>query len=258
MAKKSSVNIPAIQIIRIIVFLFLGFLAFAGYSKAVEFLTTSELFDVHDVAIDASLQFVDISDLQRLKGRNIFKVDIRRLHNRIKSQYPQVSDLTVRRELPDRLRISAKKREALFQTFHKGKTLLVDADGVAMYYISGVIDLPMVQRALPSAAKVTPGGSLPQGSIALAVRIIRGLKSRPHTAPVKLLSVNMANLSKIDVAFNGLHVILDQDNYTSKLDMLEMLLAQKKIDFAQVKYVDLRFNEPVMGANTATEPKPGH
>lgn len=253
MAKKSNVNIPAIAVIRLIVFLFLGFSLFALYSKSVEFLTTSRLFVVRDVTIDASLQFIDMADLQRLKGRNIFKIDIKRLQNRIKTQHPQISQLRVTRELPDRIKISAKKREALFQTFFKGKTLLVDAEGVAMYYISGVLDLPTVQGALSPSSRVVLSASLPQSSAALAASIIRGLKSRPHTARLKIVSLDVSNLSKIDVVLAGLHVILDQENYSSKLDMLEMLLAQRKIDFAQVKYVDLRFNEPVLGENTSEQ-----
>src|SRR5690348_777953 len=125
MAKKSSVNIPAIQVIRIIVFLFLGFIIFLAYSKTVEFLTDSELFRVQDVLIDKSIQFIDVAELRRLKGRNIFKVDIAKLQTKIKAQYPQIAELRVIRELPDRVKVLAKKREGLFQIAVRGKYLLV-------------------------------------------------------------------------------------------------------------------------------------
>src|SRR5258708_5029325 len=110
MAKKSNVNIPAIQIIRIIVFLFIGFICIISYNKTIEFLTTSPLFAVRDVLIDTSIQFIDVDQLRRLKGQNIFKVDIAKLHARIKAQYPQISQLRVMRQLPDRIKVLAKKR----------------------------------------------------------------------------------------------------------------------------------------------------
>lgn len=248
MAKKSNVNIPAIQVIRLIVFLFIGFVIFVVYTRTVDFLTGSDLFTVRDVVIDRSIQFIDVSELRRLKGRNIFKVDLGQLQARIKSQYPQIAQLQVMRELPDRIKVLAKKRDALFQCPWKGKTLLVDAEGVAMYYVSGAVDLPIVQGALVSRPRVLLGAPLTVKPVSVAAQVIRAFRSHPHTAGLKILSVDVENLSKITVALAaGPQVILDVENYAAKLDLLEMMVAQKKVDLTRVKYVDLRFNEPVLG-----------
>lgn len=256
MAKKSGVNIPAIQVIRLIVFLFIGFVCFIAYSRTMDFLLTSPVFAVRDVVIDASIQFIDLSDLRRLKGRNIFKTDIRRLQERIRSQYPQIAQLRVVRELPDRIKISAKKREVLFQMGGKKGGILVDSEGVAMPFVPGIAEVPVVQGALEPKSRVVLGAALKSKPVMVAIDILQGLKRRPNSGRLKVLSVDVANLSKIDVAVAGLHVILDEDNYAARLDMLEMLLAQKKINFSQVKYIDLRFNEPVLGENIE-EQQPG-
>ena len=253
MAKKSSVNIPAIQIIRVIVFLFIGLMLFCAYAKTESFLTASDLFEVRDVLIDRSIQFIDVADLRRLKGRNMFKVDIAKLQGRIKAQYPQIAELRVIREFPDRIKVLAKKRQGLFQVPHKGKFLLVDTEGVAMYYTPALLNLPMVQGALGNI-KVVQGAPLTSKNTGLAVAILQGFKAHLRTARLKVTSLDLRNLSKIDVTLaEALHIILDQDNYPTKLDMLDMLLAQRKIDFAQVKYIDLRFNEPVLGANEGSK-----
>ena len=157
MAKKSNVNIPVIQIIRVIVFLFIGYILFIAYIKVYDFMTASELFAVQEVVVDSSIQFIDVSDLRRLKGRNIFKVDIAQLQAKIKAQYPQIAQLRVIKELPNRIKVLAQKRDALFQTPWRGKILLVDGKGVAMYYISGSVDLPVVQGALLGHTKVILG-----------------------------------------------------------------------------------------------------
>ena len=75
MAKKSGVNISRIAVIRVIVFLFIGFILFTAYVNTSEFLTTSPLFEVKDVMIDRSIQFIDLRVLKQLKGSNIFKID---------------------------------------------------------------------------------------------------------------------------------------------------------------------------------------
>jgi hypothetical protein len=60
MAKKSGVKISTIAVIRTIVFLFIGFVLFTGYVDAVDFLTNSPLFEIKDVMIDRSIQFIDL------------------------------------------------------------------------------------------------------------------------------------------------------------------------------------------------------
>ena len=46
-----------------------------------------------------------------------------------------------------------------------------------------------------------------------------------------------------------MHVILDQDDTQDKIELLQMLIAGHKIDLNKVKYIDLRFKEPVIADN---------
>lgn len=248
MVKKPNVKIPAIQIIRAVVFLFLGFVIFVSYARTRDFMMSSPLFTVQDVLIDSSIQFIDVAELRRLKGRNIFKVDINKLQARIQAQYPQISQLRVVREFPDRIKVLAKKREPVFQVPLKGKFLLVDVEGVAMYFSPKPFDLPVVTGALGGQTKIVPGAPLTSKNVAWAVDLLRGFKQRRHTAPIKVTSIDMTSLNKIDIILSQtMHLIIDQDDTAATLDTLDMLAAQRKIDYKKVKYIDLRFNEPVLG-----------
>ncbi|MDE2027601.1 MAG: FtsQ-type POTRA domain-containing protein, partial [Candidatus Omnitrophica bacterium] len=144
MAKKSSVNISPIAIIRVIVFLFIGFVVFTGYVNAVDFLTSSPLFSVKDVLIDRSIQFIDLRTLRDMKGANIFEVDIDKLDRQIRRRYPYIAELRVVRQLPDRILVLAKKRDPLMQIYYKKKYLQLDTEGVALYYTLQPADLPLV------------------------------------------------------------------------------------------------------------------
>lgn len=250
MAKRSNVNISPIAIIRLIVFIFLGLVIFGIYTRANDFLTKSPLFAVQDVVIDTSIQFIDTAELRRLKGRNIFSIDITKLHNRLKSQYPQIAQLRVMRQLPNRIMVLAKKRDGLFTAAHRSKTLLVDTEGVAMYYPTAPVDLPRVTGALGNQSRVLLGAPLADKNVAVTVQLLQAFRSKPHLARLKVMSVDVSNLSKIEMGFNGgFRVIVDQDGFLPKLDVLDMLVAQRKIDFIRTRYVDLRFNEPVLGEN---------
>ena len=92
------------------------------------------MFEIKDVMIDRSIGFIDLRALKDLKGTNIFKVDIKKIDRQIAQRYPYIAQLRVVRQLPDRILILAKKREPLMQIYYKKKYLLLDTEGVALYY----------------------------------------------------------------------------------------------------------------------------
>ena len=53
----------------------------------------------------------------------------------------------------------------------------------------------------------------------------------------------------------NMHVILDQDDTQDKIELLQMLISANKIDLNQVKYIDLRFKEPVIANNVEEHDK---
>jgi len=250
MSKKTSVKISRIAVIRIIVFLIIGFIAFSVYVNAVEFLTSSPLFEIKNVMIDRSISFIDLRSLRDLKGNNIFKVDIKKLDRQIAAQYPYIAQLRVVRQLPDRILILAQKREPLLQIFFKKKYLLMDTDGVALYYtlqpacVPQVFGIPLDRRGL------FLGGHIHGNEIMKTIEILNAFKGSAYLNKWRIHTVEAGNLSKIDLwVGENMHVILDQDDTQDKIGLLQMLISANKIDLNKVKYIDLRFKEPVIADN---------
>ena len=251
MAKKSSVNISSIAVIRIIVFLFIGFVLFTSYVNAVEFLTSSPLFVVKDVAIDQSIRFIDQRSLKDLIGTNIFKVDIKKLDGQITQRYPYIAQLRVERQLPNRILVLAKKREALMQIYFKKKYLLLDTEGVALYYVLQPTTLPQIYGIPLERGGLFLGGRIRGQEIVKVVEILNMFRTSSYLKRWRIHAVQAGNLSKIDLSVGeNMHVILDQDNTQDKIEMLQMLISANKIDLNKVRYIDLRFKEPVIANNT--------
>jgi hypothetical protein len=260
MAKKTGIKISMIAAIRIIVFLFIGLVLFTGYVSAVDFLTSSPLFAVKDVVIDRSIQFIDLRALKDLKGANIFRVDINRIDRQISQRYPYIDQLRVMRQLPDRILVLARKREPLMQIYSKKKYLILDTQGVALYYIAQPAFLPQVygiplERNWPNLGRPFQGPEL-----AKAVEILNAFRQSPYLRKWRIFSVQAGNLSKIDLgvmpdtrrgatAGENMHIMLDQDDTQDKIEWLRMLVSSNKIDLNKVKYIDLRFKEPVIADN---------
>ncbi len=243
-----------------IVFLFIGFVFFSGYVNTVEFLTSSPLFEVKDVMIDRSIQFIDLRSLKDLKGNNIFKIDIKKIDRQIAATYPYIAQLRVVRQLPDRILILAKKREPLMQIYFKKKYLLLDTQGVALYYIPRPALLPQVYGIPLERSWLFLGRAIRGPQLSKVVDILNMFKASPYLRRWRIYSVQAGNLSKIDVVVmpdthnsslvgENMHVILDQDDTQDKIELLQMLISANKIDLNQVKYIDLRFKEPVIANN---------
>lgn len=240
MAKKSSVKVSRIAVIRLIVFLFIGFVFFTGYVNTVEFLTSSPLFEVKEVMIDRSIGFIDLRSLKDLKGHNIFKIDIKRIDRQISERYPYIAELRVVRQLPDRILVLAKKREPLMQIYVKKKYLILDTQGVALYYTQQPVELPQV-----FLGKHIHGPALNK-----VADILNTFKASVYLNRWRIHTVQADNLSKIDLTVGeNMHVILDQDDTQDKIELLQMLISANKIDLNKVKYIDLRFKEPVIANN---------
>ena len=202
--------------------------------------------------IDRSIGFIDLRSLKDLKGNNIFKVDINKVDHQIAQRYPYISQLRVVRQLPDRILILAKKREPLMQVYFKKKYLLLDTEGVALYFTLQPSTLPQVYGIPLERDGMFLGGRVHGPELNKVVDILNMFKMSPYLNRWRIHAVQVGNLSKIDLLIGeNMHVILDQDETQDKIESLQMLISANKIDLNKVRYIDLRFKEPVIANNIA-------
>ena len=250
MPKKSKINISGIQVLRTIIFLLIGFILFTVYVQLKSFLLTSPLFEVKEVMLDRSIAFIDQRGLKDLKGVNIFKIDIAKLHHQLELQYPYIANLRIIRQLPDRILILAKKREPLFQLDYQGKYLVIDTEGIALYFTLQPSALPQVFGAIIQHQNLFLGRHLNSPQMLKVVEILNLFKESPLLEQWRVHAVQAANLTKIDISVGeNMHVILDDENTSAKMGVLQMLVGSNKIDLNKVRYIDLRFKEPVIANN---------
>ena len=247
---KNGVKISAIAVIRIIVFIFIAYVIFASYTRLREFMMKDEMFTVKNVLIEPSIGFIDTKALKALKGRNIFDIDINKLAKQISSQYPQIAHLRIVREMPDRIKVLAKRRDMILQVDLKNKFLIVDSEGYAVLYIKTPTQLPMVTGFNGQQYKVRIGQAVGVKSIIQAVAMINRLKQLPQLSVYKVARIDITNPAKIHVTLSQIpaRILLDSEHGADKLDVLATLLAQKKVDLNHIDYIDLRFEQPVIAA----------
>jgi len=211
--------------------------------------TTAERFKVKSVVIDPSLQFIHNRDLQSLIDKNIFKLDLSSIERQLGYKYPQASELKITRRFPNRIAIMAKKRSPFAQIGVNGKTVVLDDEGVVLTVADkSVEEIPAILGARSDRLRLVRGLPLKGDDVQFALKVIRLVGMNGSLSGYSIDEVNVENLSKVYCLLNNkVQVILDRSQLSHKIRVLGVVLSEGKLDLKEVRYIDLRFKEPIIG-----------
>ena len=245
-----TVSLPSrlIVIASLIVVLILGAGAGAFYGLSL-FFTHSAYFKITKVGHDLSLYFLEEGDLEKLKGKNIFTLDLKGIQDKFLYKYPQVSHLKITRRFPSQLYIEAHERTPIAQTRLQNQTLTMDGEGIVLSTTTPQdVKFPLISGLKSNPRWVGLGTNLQGREIQMALKIIRVFQGTRDLSVYQISEINVDNLSRIELDLNNdLNVIVDWEEIEKKIKTLSFLLSQNQLDVQQSKYVDLRFKEPVIG-----------
>lgn len=216
----------------------------------------SGLFTVREIAVAENLGQVDAPELDKLKGHNIFAVRLDPLEARLRSRYPALSGLRVMRSFPDQILVTAVKRESFARLAGVNRSFTVDRDG----YLTGIAGpddsvLPLIRGI--RTGKTSLGEALEDERIKTAVDIITLFRTDGLLTAVPLKSVDVSDMNRISCVIgddaSGIEVIVDDKTFRKRTGELGTLLSRGEIDLMEVKYIDLRFGQPIIGQKKKTK-----
>lgn len=248
MARKKKLKISPYAKYIFIGALVIG-LGFIIVNRARYLFSHVDYFNVRSVTIDPSLQFVQKRDFRGLMGKNIFTIDLKAVQRKLNHRYPQASRLKVAKRFPNQISILAKQRVPYAQLQIQSKTVVLDKEAVILS-LNKEKDkkLPGIVGAKFNNPKLILGMPLKGSDVWFALKIIKLFKANSSLASYSIKGINIENLSKIHFTLsNQLDVIIDRDKIAQKIRVLGIVLAHDRLDLRDVKYVDLRFKEPIIG-----------
>jgi hypothetical protein len=253
MAKRKQSSQPLLSAeavsrigIGVIVFITLFFVV-AGI---LSFGRQSDLFAVKDVLIPENLQSFALPDVAKLKGQNIFQIDLAALEKKVRQKYPQLANLRVIKRFPDRIEFSAFKRDAFALVAPDGRLSLIDKEGFSIGAPSKDTEpFPLIKGLVKQ--KLIPGDALGDGRVKIGIEIIKVFREDRLLSKVPLRSVDVGDMARIVCVLgeegDTFEVLLDKDNFARKAGGLATLISRNDVDLLKVKYIDLRFEEPLVG-----------
>ena len=213
------------------------------------FLTQSKYFQVRSVIIDPSLAFIQKDDLMTLKGKNIFQVDLKRFQKSLSRKYPEITALKVSRRFPNQIQLLARKRHPFVQTKVRNRLVTLDNQAVILSTTNGRNRrLPVVKGVEKLEQRLYLGSTLQSPQLATALAVIQAKRNNEQLSAYHVEEVDVQNLSNIHLLLSKkLLVILDKDRLPQKMRNLSLVLNQTHIELKDIKYIDLRFKDPIIG-----------
>ncbi len=258
---KHKINLPiksAILSIAIIIVLVL----ILGYIRTS--LRNLDYFKIKDIAVNEPREAFDFS---YLSGRNIFNIDLKKESRYISALYSVYKNIRLLRLLPNRLFIVFTERNPIAYV-KLYRYFCVDREGVLFDMPQGreAGDLPVIiglERKIPGPS---PGKQYNSKELIAALNIIKESETNNLLKKYKIERIDVLNLSGISyfirllgyskgqaaADFKAVEVKIGADDIGDKIRILAGLFAQMGEDINNIKYIDLRFKEPVVKFKNAT------
>ena len=255
--RKQKFKLPLkLILIPAIILLAISFLI--GYIWKV--LNNSDFFAVKQVVVRNSAVSFDY-----LKGRNIFGLDLKDCSRRALLGCPDCRVVRFARILPDCVFVDFVKRNAVaLVKFYRD--FAIDAQGVLFYPPAdgGQAELPVIYGLETKIFKPVTGTRYYRPEINLTLSIISEFNSNKNFRGFSLKRIDVAHpesagffmlLSGRPVNYAGadskrewagFEVRTGEENIRAKMMVLGGLVKQASGEWANIKYIDLRFKEPVI------------
>ena len=224
-------------------------------------LTSADYFRVKDIVSRGALSV----DLSYLKGKNIFCLNLPREAASIARVCPDCSRVRLARVIPNRIYVELIRRKPVaFLKLYR--FFAVDEDGV-IFHSSMQPDasgLPVILGLETKIFGPKPGNRYANKELSVALLILKEAGRNRLLRDYKIQKVDVAGIDNITVQIplprrqsiytdwnapgenEFLEIKIGQGNIRDKIAIMAGLIKQEKQNLNNIKYIDLRFKEPVI------------
>ncbi len=184
-------------------------------------------------------------DFFRLEEKtNLFGFDMKKVARDISLRHPELASVFVRRQFPDTLVIVAQRRKSIAIVGIE-KNYSVDKDGFILPYESQDKDLPRIVGADHQQIELYAKALSPR--LKKALELLEQLERCEISPQYKILNIDVRQYSNIIFYLaNRIEVRMGEGAFKKKAILLSRILKQLKTSDSVPKYIDMRFDNPVV------------
>ncbi len=231
----------------VIIFLFIVSVIF--FKASARFMGQSDFFKIKKISYPKTVGLPAENSVFNLMGKNLFSVNLKEVSRKFRQEFPNLSAVRIYRHLPDELIIEAQKRSPVALVKLGEKYFYVDSEAVIISNPEGKKDnLPVILGVANRPSSIKSGQLYDDQDLKFGLEIIQELAKIPYLNKLVLTKIKVSGASRASFLFaSGIEVIIGQERLKEKLQLLLIVYSRLGAESAQVKYIDLRFKEPVIG-----------
>lgn len=192
---------------------------------------------------------VNYGELERMiTGRNTFALKLSDIRKYMLKKYPELFELRLTRAFPNSVIAKMIMRKPVAQIYDENY-YPVDKDCVILSGSKGTPEggLPVISGVSSQISKQA-GTKTDSRQVGKALELLKEINLSGILEEHKLVEIDISNLrNAIFFLENGLEIKIGYEEYASRLNNLKAVLRDPKIRPADIRYIDLRFKEPVIG-----------
>ncbi|MBL7068487.1 MAG: cell division protein FtsQ/DivIB [Candidatus Omnitrophica bacterium] len=234
-------------------FLFLFLLITAGLAVfSYQLLYNSDWFFIKESRIDWLKEPLAKEEYNELfktgSGRNIFKFNISSARDEILNAHPELKEIWIVRNFPDRLMLKIYPRVPVAQVGERN-FFLTDQEGVVL-----TEEQDFIREGLPIITGVgwrifrKVGHREDSSRMKSALKLLKAVKESDFMDDHTLAKIDVSDYRNVSFFIeDGLEVKIGHTNFKERLESLDNTLLSMEIDRDRIKYIDLRFDDVVLG-----------
>lgn len=207
---------------------------------------TDNLLKVRSVKIKGN-RFVPAEELApylgKIEGRNILRIDIRDIANRVK-RHPWVKEVSIRRELPGTLWVDISERTPAVYVNNNNSLYLADEEGIILGdKAENTLILPVVYGI--ELSRGSAENKSPVEGLSAAIEVKRELSSLPWI-DLSTTGIEVEERGQIVLHLQGYRIRLGRGGYREKLRRFNEIAKNLEEKGIPYKEIDLRFDNQVI------------
>jgi cell division septal protein FtsQ len=222
------------------------------FGSVVAYAVNSDTFQLQQVRIlnigtltqPQSFQFAGLK-----RGTNLIQLDLVQVQQSIKRAHPEYKEVKVRRILPDRVDVLLKRRTPVAQIAYS-RYVQVDRELVVLPGSSTAPfrNLPVIEGSPLPRQGLAVGVTVSDDATKKALRLMEEIKRTNVLRRHALTKVDIADPRNLTLIVDGsIEIRVGNSHYVERLKILDQTLKTQPLDPAKVKYIDLRFDDVVVG-----------
>lgn len=210
---------------------------------------TFELQEVRVLNIASMTQGESFKFCELKKGENLITLDLVGVQEVIKRRHPEFKEVRVRRVLPNRVEVAVRRRTPIAQVA-LSKYIQIDKDGVVLPGASQTPfkNLTIIEGARPPKLGLWVGAVVDDPDAKKALRLSETVKRSSILKGHILSKVDVSDSNNIFLVIDGdIEIRIGGSHFIERLKILDQTLKTIELDRSKIHYIDLRFDDVVVG-----------